>query len=97
MAMQYGNTAAAGNNNNNNNEAKWKKDGFVNLYLPKKNRDGSDGQYKLGAIGLSRKNPTEAKILDMLEKDPDAAVKAIAEKLVIKYNAATQAAAELLI
>ena len=85
MAFERGNRAPQENND------EWKATGFLNLSLPKKNADGSIGSYKLGRTGIPlRANvPGEKKLLDMIAKDKDAAIKLILEHLRVEYRAAT--------
>jgi hypothetical protein len=64
-------------------------DAFANLYLPKKNADGSPGRYKFGAIALYKDKLTEKKLIEMFEKDPEGVAKLLVGKMTIEYRSAT--------
>lgn len=72
-------------NSDNSQDESWKAKGFINLYLPKKNADGSAGKFKLGAIAVTDKGAM-AKLLERLKADPDATIKAIQENLQLDYQ-----------
>lgn len=80
------NTSRSNDRNDASNDD-WKAKGFLNLYLPKKNADGTPGKFKLGAIPVTDKGAM-AKLLERLQKDPEATVKAISEALVVDYQSA---------
>lgn len=77
-------------NTSNRQDDEWKAEGFINLYLPKRNPDGSAGKFKLGAIPVKDKGGM-SKLLEMIQKDPEGAIKAIQENLTIDYQAANGA------
>lgn len=65
----------------------WKAKGFINMYLPKKNPDGTVGKFKLGAIPVTEKGAM-VKLLERLQKDPDATLAAIKGNLELDYQSA---------
>lgn len=70
---------------NNNNEA-WKAQGFLNIYLPRK--DGS--RVKLGAIPLRETRVNERQILDWLKQDDDSGnrLRTLVNKIEFEFNTA---------
>lgn len=79
------NTSAQRTNDQSNDD--WKAKGFINLYLPKKNPDGTVGKFKLGAIPVTEKGAM-VKLLERLQKDPDATLAAIKGNLELDYQSA---------
>lgn len=84
------NTSRNEDRSNQSDNDDWKAEGFINMYLPKKNPDGSTGKFKLGAIPVKDKGAM-AKLVEMLKKDPEGAIKAISANLTLDYQSATGA------
>lgn len=63
----------------------WKAQGFINLYLPRKN--GS--RAKLGAIPLKASRDNDRRLLEWLNEDPSR-VSVIMDKLIMEYQSAEQ-------
>ena len=78
------------NTRNNNSNTDWKADAFVNIFLPRK--DGS--RMKLGFIALKGDHQEQAKIIDLLRKDPEA-LERLRSKLVLEFKDLEEASAEL--
>ena len=79
MAISFNQTAKAITNNNGDFE---KATGFLNLYLPW--NDGTNK--KIGAIALRDTKATDKMLLDLIEKNPSAAVEMIKNSLIIEYR-----------
>jgi hypothetical protein len=92
MALNFGNTAATSASTNERPRKKYA--GYVNLYLPTTRKDGTAGKYKFGAIGLDLSDPSQAKLLELADKDPEAFAKMIVEKLQVTYNPSTSEGAD---
>lgn len=69
--------------NNQTNES-WKKDGFLNFYLPTKN----GGRRKLGFIGLKTSKAAESDLIKWLNEDPETNARTLLSHLEIEYNPA---------
>jgi hypothetical protein len=67
----------------------WKASGFLNLSLPRKNKDGTISYVKLGTgIPLRASKPGEKKLDEMCRKDPTAAAAMILKHLRVEYRSA---------
>lgn len=62
----------------------WKAQGFLNLYLPRKNGERA----KLGAIPLKASKDNERMLLEWLQEDPSR-VSQVLSKLIIEFKSAT--------
>jgi len=70
-------------------DADWKASGFLNLSLPRKNKDGTISYVKLGTgIPLRASKPGEKKLDEMCRKDPTAAAAMILKHLRVEYRSA---------
>lgn len=76
------NTATRATRSNAQDDS-WKADGFVNIYLTRKNGERA----KLGVITLRDSKENEAQLREWLESDP-ANIGKLAQKLVIDYRSA---------
>lgn len=81
------NTNTARSSDASTQQDDWKAKGFINLYLPKKNPDGTIGKFKLGAIPVTEKGAM-VKLLERLQADPDGTLNAIKGALELDYQSA---------
>jgi hypothetical protein len=93
MAFDTGNNSNGGNDRGGrgNNDADWKADGFLNLSLPRPNKDGSMGHGKIGAIPLQVtvkgvKREDMATLVAWLEKDEANAQKLVGKDSMLKVD-----------
>lgn len=69
--MAFNNRNTASNNESSYEKAK----AFINLYIPRRNADGSVGRFKLVGVPVREGNVNEKTLLDWLQKDPANIVK----------------------
>lgn len=77
-------------NNQSNGNTDWKADAFINIFLPRK--DGS--RMKLGFIALKGDHKEQAKIIELLRKDPEA-LERLRSKLVLEFKDLTEVNADI--
>lgn len=88
------NTSNSRDDRRNTNEQSddWRAAFYVNIYLPKRNADGTVGKYKLGDRGLPVADKgAGAKLVEMYKKDPDGFVKMLAANLIVDVQSAAGA------
>lgn len=60
----------------------WKASAFINMYLP----NAGGGKTKLHAIPLKDSDSNHKALIDLFEKDPEAAAKVVLGAMVVEYR-----------
>lgn len=81
--MAFGTNNRAPRSGQSSDDSKdWKAAAFINMYLP----NAGGGKTKLHAIPLKEADGNHKALIDLFEKDPEAAAKLVISALVVEYR-----------
>lgn len=89
--MAFNNNNAARATAPRNNDESWKAEGFLNIYIPRKNGT----RMKLVGAPLRMNNPSQKALYDYLMANPDVAIQTLMAKMIVEFVPVQQGAEDL--